>query len=163
MSVSLQFPPPALLPMESSTATLQIIDGTNVDEMVAAFDDTTEEYLNGKFTVPQNITSGNVTFRASVRAATGAASKNVALTFGHSYKSNGDDFDSAYSDEDSGDKAINATTENITVITWMQTVSTLGWAAGGLVHFRVSRPAASANNLSGDMFLMNFEIDFPTS
>lgn len=163
MSASLQFPPPALLPLESSTATLEVIDGTNVNEMVAAFDDTTEEYLNGTFTVPQNITTGNATFRASIRAATGAATKNIAMTLGHSYKASGSTYDATYTDVDSGDKTINATTANVTVITWTETVSNLGWAAGGLVDFRISRTAASADDLSGDMHLINFEIELPTA
>jgi len=149
--------------MESNSATLELLNGTNVDHMVAAFDDSTEEYLNGRFTVPQDIGTGNVTFRATIRAATGAASKNVAMTFGHSYKASGTTYDTAYTDEDSGDKSIDATTANVTVITWTETVANLGWAAGGLVDFRISRPDASADDLTGDMHLLNFEIDIPTA
>lgn len=148
--------------VETNFAPLTQLNGTTVKVMIRSFDDTTEEYANGKFQVPAEIdTSGTVTFRTYVMAATAAASKNVALTFGHVALNNSEDFDVAYTDEDSGDKAIDATQDDLTEITWTETVSNLGWAANDLVLFRVSRPAASVDNLTGDMYMFSFTIEIP--
>lgn len=147
--------------VESNIAPLTYIDGTTVDMLVRAFDDTTEEYVNGKFSLPNTVNSGTVTFRAYVYAATGAASKNVALTFGHKALNDSEDFDAAYTDEDSGDTAIAATQDNITLVEWTETIANLGWASEDIIIFRLSRPAAGANNLSGDMYLLGFSIELP--
>lgn len=147
---------------ETNFAPLEQLTGTNVITFVRAFDDTTEEYANGKLEVPSDIdASGTVTFRAYVMAETAASSRNIALTFGHVARNNAEDFDVAYTDEDSGDIAIDATQDNLTEATWTETVSNLGWAASDIVYFRVSRPQASADNLVGDMFLHGFSITIP--
>lgn len=154
----------SLQPLETNIAPLELLQGTNVKVFVRAFDDSTEEYVNGKIQVPGDVdTSGTVTFRAYVMAKTAAASKNVALTFGHLALNDSEDFDptSPYTDEDSGDKAIDATQDDITEITWSETISNLGWAANDLVLFRVSRPNASANDLAGDMYMFSFTIEVP--
>jgi len=163
-TVEIGFDINALAGLESNAAGLEVLDGTTVDALVAAFDDTTEEYLNGKMQVPGDIqTSGTVTFRAYVMAKTAAASKNVALTFGHLAVNDSEDFDGSYTDEDSGDKAIDATQDDVTEITWTETVSNLGWSANDLVFFRLSRPQASSNNLSGDMYLFHFCVEIPVT
>lgn len=157
------FPVASLEAVETAFATLEQI-GTNVKRIVAAFDDTTEEFRNGEFTVPGNIdTAGTVTLRAYVKAKTAAASKNVALTFGHDNQNDSGPSDAAspYTDEDSGDKAIDATQDDYTEITWTETVANLGWAANDIVRFRVSRYDASANDLSGDMYWFTFTIEIP--
>jgi hypothetical protein len=62
---------------------------------------------------------------------------------------------------DSGDKAIDATTGDITIITWTETVANLGWVAGDFVPFRVSRKDTSAQtDLVGDMawFLLDIKV-----
>lgn len=147
---------------ESTPAALAFLNGTTVDTMVRAFDDTTVEYVNGKFQVPAEIdTSGTVTFRAYIMAETAAASKNVELEFEHLAINGGEDFDQAYTAENSGDIAIDATQDNVTEATWTETVSNLGWAANDLVFFRLSRTAPSANNLTGDMFLFTLSIEIP--
>jgi len=154
----------ALRPMEANSATPEILDLATVDTPVLAFDDTTEEYANGVFQVPGDVdTAGTVTFRAYVAPKTGDAAKNVALTFGHRAINDGEAINAAYTDEDSGDKAIVATTAYATEITWTETIANLGWAANDLIIFRFSRPVAAAHNLVGDMLLLNFAIEVPLS
>ena len=164
-TTQIQLPIASFALLETTVPVQQTVDLGTVVARALAFDDTSEEYANAAFEVPGDIdTSGAVTFRAFVSPATGAASKNVALTFGH--KATGDDeaVDGAYTEEDSGDQAITATTGYLTVITWTETVANLGWTANELVHCRVSRPQASANNLVGDMYLVDcFTIDVPVT
>jgi hypothetical protein len=112
---------------------------------------------------PDANTSGTVTFTALVQAKTGAASKNVALTFGHLALADAETIDAAYTDEDADDQPIDATTGNLSVITWTETFANLGWAASDFTYFRVSRFAATTNNLSGDMYLRHFSITIPRS
>ncbi len=160
----IQFDAAHLHAFETDFGALEELAGSNVNTLVRAFDDTTEEYANGKFLVPGDVdTAGTVTFRAYVMAKTAAASKNIALTFGHLALNDGEDFDPAspYTEEDSGDKAIDATQDNVTEITWTETIANLGWAANDLVLFRLSRYAAGANNLSGDMYLLALNIEIP--
>lgn len=153
----------ALQPLETAFAPLEQLTGTLTKTYVRAFDDTAEEYVNGKFLVPGSIdTSGTVTFRAYVMAKTAAASKNIALTFGHIAVNDSEDFDPAsYTEEDSGNKAIDATQDDVTEVTWTETVSNLGWAANDLVFFRLSRDPGAGNDLSGDMYLFSFSVEIP--
>lgn len=148
--------------VETNIAALEQLNGTTVKTKVRSFSDTTEQYANGKFIVPSDIdTSGTVTFQAYVMAKVAVANKNVALTFGHYAAADGETFDGAYTDEDSGDVAIDGTQDNLTLAEWTETVSNLGWAANDNVFFRVSRPAASADNLADDMYLFTFRIKIP--
>ena len=154
----------SLQPLETNFAALVKLSGTTVKTFVRAFDDTTEEYVNGKLLVPSDIdTAGTVTFRVYAMAATAAAAKNIALTFGHVAVNNSEDFDVAYTDEDSGDKAIDATQDDVTEITWTETVSNLAWAASDLVFFRLSRDPAATNDLTGDAYVFSLSIEIPRS
>ena len=158
------FPAEAFSMLETNSAAIEKVVGSNVSVFVQAFDDTTEEYVNGKIQVPTDVdTSETVTFRAYVMAKTAAASKNIELRFGHLALNNSEDFDPAspYTNEDSGDEAIDATQDDVTEVTWTETVSNLGWAANDMVLFRLSRIAPSADNLSGDMYLFNFTVEIP--
>jgi len=150
--------------IETNFAPLSTLAGTNVNMQVRLFDDTTEEYVNQKFQVPGDInTSGTVTFRSYVTAATAAASKNIGLTFGHLALNDSEDWDPAspYTEEDSGATAIDATQDDVTEVIWTETVSNLGWAANDVVLFRVSRDTGVANDLVGDLRLLSFCIEIP--
>jgi len=149
---------------ETNFAPLEKLSGTNVNVFVRSFDDTTEEYVNGKLQVPTDLdTSGTVTFRAYVSAKTAAASRNIALTFGHRALNNSEDWDPAspYTEEDSGDTAIDATQDDVTEVTWTETVTNLGWAANDMVLWRLSRDPGATNDLVGDMYLFNFTVEIP--
>jgi hypothetical protein len=163
-TTEMQFDTNALYGVETNVPTPELVSGTNVKKIVWAFDDTTEEYINGKLKVPTDVdTGGTVTFRAFCMAKTAAASKNVALTFGHSARDNDEDYDAAYTDEDSGNKAIPDTQDDVAEVSWTETVSNLGWQAHDLVYFRLSRYQASVNNLSGDLYLDLFVVEIPVS
>jgi hypothetical protein len=152
----------ALQPVkEAAPAPLLLLDGTNLDTLVRAYDDTIEEYVGNSFPVPANIDTGeSVTFRTWVMAAT-AASANVAQRFAHYAMGDGETFDGTYTNENSGDKAIDSNQDDFSMITWTETVTNLGWAANDLVFFLHSRYAAGASNLSGDMYLKGIAIEIP--
>ena len=155
----------SLQPLETNSAAIFKFSGTNVKTFIRNFSNATsdqEDYANSKLLVPSDVdTTGTVTFRAYVMAATAAASKNIALTFGHVATNSAENVDVAYTDEDSGDKAIDATQDNVTEVTWTETIANLGWAASDLVIFRISRPAASANDLVGAMYLFSLSVEIP--
>lgn len=154
----------ALQALETNFAPLEKIEGSNVNLLARAFDDTTEEYVNGKIQVPGSVdTAGTVTFRAYVTAKTAAASKNIALTIGHLALNDSEDYDPAspYTEEDSGDVAIDATQDDITEVTWTETITNLGWAANDMVFFRLSRDPSATDDLSGDMYLISLSIEIP--
>lgn len=147
---------------EGTTASREFFNGSTVDGMIIAFDTTAHEYVNGKFMVPGNIdTAGTVTFRVLCKAQTGAASKNVAVRIETLNSANSAATDAAYTTTNSGDKAMDATQDDLTAFTFTNTVSTLGWTANSLIQFRFSRQAASANDLATDLYLYILSIEIP--
>lgn len=161
----LSFEPQQLSQINANTPSFDVVTTTNIIQFVANFDDTTQEYLNGKFTVPDTIdSSGTATFRAAGYAATTAASKNVAFDFDHIAVANAEDLDGfSYTTEASGDKAVTNTQNALDQYEWTETVANLGWAAADTVFFRFSRKAASSNNLSGDWRAVEFDIYIPVT
>jgi hypothetical protein len=149
--------------VEINFASLYMHDGTNFNQYSRLFDDTTREYSGGKLVVPENIDpNGTVTFWAAVTAVTGAADKFVQLSFEYKALTTNEAWDAAMTAEDSGDKAIDPTTGDITIVTWTKTVAELGWEAGDYVPFRISRKDTSAEaDLSGDMAWFMFSIKIP--
>lgn len=156
-----QYPAGAFDYPSANPAPLDTDTGTNGTVKRQLFDDTTEEFVIGQFKCPSDITSGDVTFRAIGYAVIAAASKNIEFTFYHAAISNGESWDTAYTAEVSGDLACDATQDQIDVFTWTETVANLGWAAGDLIRFKLSRTAPTTNNLSADYGLVFFEIDIP--
>lgn len=159
----LRFAPASLQPVETNSPTFEVVTITNVILSVAACDDTTQEYLNGKFIVPNGLnTTGTVTFRAIGHSKTAAASKNVAFDFDHAAVANDEDIDSAtYTTEASGDKATINNQNDVEIHEWTETVANLGWVAEDVVYFRISRDPAATNDLTGDWYLHEFSIEVP--
>lgn len=158
------FQPTAMQPLEATAPGWQTVDFGTIVATVAAYDDTTEEYLCGKFVVPNEINSaGTVTFEVHCSPKTGAASCNVGWTFGHAARADGEAVDASYTDEDSGAKAITATTGYQSIQTWTETVANLGWVAGDTVYFRLSRDPSVADDLVGDCYLLAFRVRIPVS
>lgn len=150
--------------LETNFAPLNQDNGSTARILSRAFDDTTEEFVNFSLKVPSNInTSGTVTFRVWMYAATAVASRFVQLTFDHRAVDNSESWDGAYTSEDSGDLAIDGTQDDITEGTWTETVSNLGWAANDYVMCRLSRIAPSGTNLSGDLYIVGFAVEIPRS
>jgi len=160
----IQFDAAALQAMEADAAPLALVSGSTVKAVARAFDATTEEFANFRFAVPQDVdTGGTVTFRVACLPATAAASINVAHTLGFCAVADGEDFDGSYTDEDSGDKPVEATQDEISIHSWTETVANLGWAAGDVVFGRYSRPQAASNNLSGDLYVLYVVIEIPVA
>lgn len=158
----LMFAPTSMSPLETAAPAWETVDFGTVVATVASFDDTTEEYLNGKFVVPNDVdTAGTVTLEVTCSPKTGAASKNTGWTFGHVAKADGEAVDGTYTEEDSGAKSITATTGNQSIQQWTETVSNLGWAAGDTVYFRLSRDPSVTDDLTGDLYLLEFRISIP--
>lgn len=150
--------------VESAFASLELLTGSNVTTLVRAFDDTTQEYVNGKFQVPSDLdTSGTITLRAYVSAATAAASKNIELYFNHCARADGESYDptSPYTNVASGATSIASTQGYLTLVTWTVSVSTAAWSANDLVMFKLSRNPSATNDLTGDLYLFNFTVSIP--
>jgi hypothetical protein len=148
----------------SNPAPLDTDSGTNGTIKRQLFDDTTEEFVTGQFKVPSDIDpSGTVTFR-SIGYAVTADGNEIQLRFGHSAKASGESWDGAFTDEDSGDKSTDADQDELDIFTWTETVSNLGWSAGDLCRFQLSRIAIDDGTpVSGDYGIVYFEIDIPRS
>ena len=156
-----QFDAHALQSAPANGAPLTLLDGTNVDTFVRALDDTTEEFVQGRFRLPDDLdATGTVTFSVAVMPKTAATAK-VQHRLGHVALIDLAGFDVAYSNEDSGDKAVDDGQDNISIHAWTETVANLDWEAGDLVLFRYSRIAPSADHLSGDMYLLHLTIQIP--
>ena len=154
----------ALQPLETSFAPLEKLSGTNVKTFVRAFDDTTEEFANGKLVVPGDVsTTGadTVTFRIYAMAEEAEASKNVKFTFGHLAVNDSEDFDQAYSDKSWDDQSIDSTQDDVTEFVLTETLTNLGWVANDLVFFRLSREAATTTNLEDDLYVFSLCIEIP--
>lgn len=157
------WPIAALDPSEANLAPIEKLNGTNVDKLVVAFDDTTEEFRVGQCTIPTDIdTSGTITLRLVGHAATVDATNNlIKATFGYLIVADTADWDQAYTDVSQDDFATDGTQDDIDTITW--TVAATSFTANGLLSFRVSRevPATSATKLVGDWYGHVFTIQFP--
>ena len=152
------------IPATEATFPPTVAIGSNNKQLAVAYNDTTQEYRNGILKVPANIdTGGTVTLRVTGRAATGASSKTVEFDFDHYARADGEASDETtpYTTEASGAKAIDDTTTDLTIITWTETVSNLGWVAGDEVFFRISRDPGSNDILVGDFYGMTFTVLVP--
>ena len=158
-----EYEPQGLAPIESDVPSFNIATTTNLIHTTADFDDTTQEYLNGKFVAPTGLDpAGTVTFRIHGFSGTAAAAKNVAFDFDHAAVANDEDLDAAaYTTEASGDEATINNQNDLEQHAWTETVANLGWVVGDLVYFRISRKTASADNLVGDWRMSLFEVDIP--
>jgi hypothetical protein len=148
----------------SNAAPREVINSatiTNVKLYGQAFDDTTNETVEQQFEVPSDVGTGNVTFYARGIAET-AATANVEFDFAHSFANDDEDADVAYSNENSGPRAINTTQDDYTYFSWSNSVAALGWSAGDSVKFQLTRLASGGNDtLSGDFYITRFWIDIP--
>jgi hypothetical protein len=117
--------------------------------------------LGGQW-VPEDIdASGTVTFRLVMYSTTAAASKNTQWRYAHTAMGNSDSWDVAYTNEDSGDLAMDATQDDVAIKTWTETVSNLGWAANEWVEHQLSRIAVSADELTGNAGVIAFAVEIP--
>jgi hypothetical protein len=112
--------------------------------------------------VPAGIdAAGDVTFEVTGYAVTAASNKLVQWRLSHSAVAGGASWDAAYTDEDSGDQAIEDTQDVLDVLTWTVSVADLGWSAGDNLRIKLARIAASVDELAGAYGLINFRILIP--
>jgi hypothetical protein len=145
----------------SNPAPLDRDTGTNGTILRQLFDDTTEEFIETIFQVPQDITTGDVTFEAWGYSVTAAADKFIQLKVYHVPLADSESWDSAYGSKVSGDLATDSTQDDLDKFSWTETVTNLGWGAGEFVRVKLSRVAPSGTNLSGDWGLTHFRIRIP--
>ena len=146
----------------ANPAPLDTDSGTNGTIKRHLFDDSTEEFVKGLIQLPSDLdASGTITFEVVGYAVTAAASKNIEMKLYHSAKADGESWDAAYSNKESGDKALDATQDRLDIFTWTETVSNLGWAASDSVRIKLSRIDASADDLVGDYGVVHFRIVVP--
>ena len=157
--IDIQFDSTALQSAVTDGAPLTLLDGTTVDSFVRAFDDSTEEFVHGKFLVPDNLSSTTVTFDVSCIAATPVASRFVQYKLSYVTVNDGEGFDVAYTDITSGDQALDGGSDEISIHSWSDTVT---WAVGDLILFRLSRIDPTGTNLVGDLYLFNLRIKIAT-
>ena len=162
-TVDIQFNANALQAALTNGAPLTIVEGDNVDVYVRAFDYTTEEYVLGKFVVPSNVVAGSVVFSSAVIMETPASGEVARQRFSHIALEDGEDFDVAYANELLGATALNYTVDqdDITIMEWSETIANLGWQAGDLILFKVSRPYSIESPDIGDLYLLHFTIKIP--
>lgn len=146
----------------SNPAPLDTDSGTNGTIKRHLFDDTTEEFVIAQIRLPSDLnTSGTVYLQVYGYAKTAVASKNIKLKLYHSAKNDGENWDAAHSNKQSGDLACDGTQDQLDKFEWSETVSNLGWTADDLVRIKLSRIAPSADNLSGDWGLTHFRLKIP--
>jgi len=143
----------------------EYVDLGTVELNVRAFANATaeqEEFMQSSFKCPSDLDgSGTVTFVVDGWSKTAVGSKNVEFTFGHRALSASDAIDGAYTGKDSGDLAVDGTQDDFDILTFTETVSNLGWTANETVLYEFSRIAASADDLAGDYYVLNFFIRLP--
>ena len=153
----------SLSPSEANSGVYTAV-GTNIKQDSVAFDDSTAWYRNGTIKVPADVdTTGTVTLRIVGRSATAASGKTVQFDFDHRPIGNDEAGDPAspYTTESSGGKTTSSTQDNNDIITWTETISNLGWAAGDEVFFRLYRNPAGTDTLVGDYYVFSLAIIIP--
>src|SRR3990167_2499759 len=145
-----KYPMVALLPLEPAESIPPIAKdtGTNLDALVVDFDQSTDECRTGYYHVhPKINTSGTVTFYIEWFAAS-VTTNEVIWDFRHNGGiAEGTDPDASLTTEASAADTVQGTAGQITVTSWTETVSNLGWAASEWVDFEVCR---DANHLDDD-------------
>ena len=145
------WPLPALLPLETadSISPLAKDAGTNIDQLVVDFDQSTDECRTGVYAVPPKLdTTGTVTLSLAWYSASVAAG-NVIWDFRHNSGTATDvDPDVALTTVAAAASKVAEVAGRVRVTVWTETVSNLGWVVGDQVDFELCRDA----NAGGDTF-----------
>jgi len=160
-SASVMYDAAATWGFGTSAATLEQVSGSSVGMYVVSFDDTTEEYRNGSFLVPPSINGSGTVSITTMSHAKSSTTGNMIWTFGQSSQAGGAAWDAAYTEHDSAATAIAASTSTQTATTWSVAVSTLGWASGDKVNWRISRDPS--DTVTGDICLHAIMFSIPIS
>lgn len=150
----------------ANPAPLERDTGVNGGMFVNAFDDSTEEFvlLEPAFRVPANLNVAGTAYFKAKGFAKVADGNEVQLRFSHSIAAKGDNWDSPYATEDSGDYVTDSDQDELDEVEWDETVSNLGWAAGDLLRIMLSRIAiVGGTTVSGDYYIANFYLQIPVT
>lgn len=159
------WPSSASLPLELSDSIPPIgkIAGTNIDALTVDFDSATDECRTVSFKVPSDVQSGStVTFRVHWRAAIASPDANVVWNFRSTVgASDNVSPDSALTTDSTTDSA-GTVIGRLTVTTWTQTLSNLGWSANEQIDGEFCRDANNtADTASFDALTTGFGVDLP--
>lgn len=149
---------------DASFPPITYVDLGTVEDNFRAFDGAAKEQAQGSFLVPQDIdTTGTVTFYVAGKRASGTAAANVVFDFDHRAVADAESLDGSYTNVTSGALAVDTTLANLDILSFTATVSTLGWAAGDLILFKIGRDGADAlDTLNAvDYYGLNFMISIP--
>ncbi len=134
--------------------------GTNISILTRAYDDTSDECAGGSFIVPlSSDTAGTVNFR-TIWYPVSASTNNVIWDFRHLAIIEGENWDQALTIEASPADAGDSVQDEVTVTTWAETFTNLGWASADAVTFYFCRDA-TADNLVGDALLIGCGLEIP--
>jgi len=161
------WPMPALLPLEAAESIPPIAKdvGTNLDQMTVDFDQSTDECRTVVFLAPPDITAGGTVTFTVVWYSASVTANNVIWDFRHnSGVAEGVDPDAALTTEASAADAVQGTAGQVTVTTWTETQTNLGWAASDLVEGVVCRDADNvSDNFAADARAVTFGVRIPRS
>lgn len=158
------WPASATLPLEAADSIPPISKdaGTNVDQLAVLFDSATDECRSVTFKVPSDVASGStITFRALWYST--ATSGDVMWDFRHtSGDTEGESWDDSLTTEVAAADTVQGTTKLITVTTWTETLTNLGWAANDLVTGVFCRDANNGSDtMSADAYAIGFGVEIP--
>ena len=159
------WPMSALLPLETADSIPPLAKdaGTNIDQLVVDFDQTTDECRTGVYKVhPKINTSGTVNLYIDWYAAS-VTTNEVIWDFRHNGGvAEGTDPDAALTTVASAADTVQGTAGLLTVTNWTETVSNLGWAANEEVDFEVCRDANNAgDDFAADARARKFVLRIP--
>lgn len=138
-----------------------VTNGTNVLYEVLQLDDTTEEFATGEFLLPDDLdTAGDVNVIIVGQAITPSLGSEVQFNLYHSAIGVSGDIDAAYDTESLTAVGTDAG-GGLDMFEEAISVATLGWAAGEVVRFMVSRDNSGMLNLAGDYGLYAVVFELP--
>lgn len=154
----------ALAPLEAadSIPPLNKDFGTNLDQLTADFNDSTDECRSLTFLINSDIeTSGTVNFWVVWYGTT--TSGDVIFDFRHnSGIAEGADPDTSLTTEAAAADAIQSTSGQITKTNWQETVSNLAWVSGDIVDGLLCRDANNVSDtVTGDAKVKELVIGIP--
>lgn len=148
----------------ANPAPLDTDTGTNGQIKRLDFDKTTEEYVLGILKLPADIASFAKAYFEVEGYAVTADGNEVQFAFNHSAKNTGESWDGAFTEVLSGDVATSADQDEYDYISWNETISNLGWSAGDVVRFKLSRHAiVGGTTVNGDYGVVHFRIRLSAS
>ena len=163
-NIEIWWPASATLPLEAADSVAPLVkeEGTNLDQLVVAYDAATDEGRMVQFVCPSDLGTGNVTFRIIWYPAT-ASTNNVIWDVRYTLTgAGGETWDAALTTKAFAASAGDAQQDEITQATVTETVANLGWAANDLISLHVYRDANNASDtIAGDAYMIGIGISIP--